>query len=206
MIIAIDGPAGTGKSTVSKLLAEKLGFEHLNSGIIFRIITWNILQQDIPFDNIPAIIKISRQVVYEFIDTTHLRDTIVSDNVAIIAQIPEVRQIAQDIQREYAETYNVVVEGRDIGTMVFPQAEYKFYLDASVEVRTERRYQELISKGELCDKEEIKQSIIARDTYDSSREHSPLRPADDAIIVDTGNLSIEEVLNTLIQYINPTHI
>lgn len=201
MVITIDGPGGTGKSTTAKLLAERLGYDHLNSGTLYRWITYNALQQNLNLTDSDFLLKLTRELDYNNIDYNALSNQIVSDNVAKIAAIPEIREELLKIQRHYAKGKNVVVEGRDIGTVVFPDAEYKFYFTASLEIRAKRRYEQMQKQGLEANYEQILESIANRDRQDMSREHSPLKKAEDAIEIDTDNLTVEEGIDIILKEI-----
>ena len=201
MVITIDGPGGTGKSTTAKLLAERLGYGHLNSGTLYRWITYNALQQNLNLTDSDFLLKLAQELDYDNIDYNALSTQIVSDNVAKIAAIPEIREEMLRIQRHYAKGKNIVIEGRDIGTVVFPDAEYKFYFTASLEIRAKRRYEQMQKQGLEANYEQILESIANRDRQDMSREHSPLKKAEDAIEIDTDNLTVEEGLEIILKEI-----
>lgn len=201
MVITIDGPGGTGKSTTAKLLAERLGYDHLNSGTLYRWITYNALQQNLNLTDSDFLLKLAQELDYDNIDYNALSTQIVSDNVAKIAAIPEIREEMLRIQRHYAKGKNIVIEGRDIGTVVFPDAEYKFYFTASLEIRAKRRYEQMQKQGLEANYEQILESIANRDRQDMSREHSPLKKAEDAIEIDTDNLTVEEGIEIILREI-----
>lgn len=201
MVITIDGPGGTGKSTTAKLLAERLGYDHLNSGTLYRWITYNALQQNLNLTDSDFLLKLAQELDYDNIDYNALSTQIVSDNVAKIAAIPEIREEMLRIQRHYAKGKNIVIEGRDIGTVVFPDAEYKFYFTASLEIRAKRRYEQMQKQGLEANYEQILESIANRDRQDMSREHSPLKKAEDAIEIDTDNLTVEEGIEIILKEI-----
>jgi cytidylate kinase len=201
MVITIDGPGGTGKSTTAKLLAERLGYDHLNSGTLYRWITYNALQQNLNLTDSDFLLKLAQKLDYDNIDYNALSTQIVSDNVAKIAAIPEIREEMLRIQRHYAKGKNIVIEGRDIGTVVFPDAEYKFYFTASLEIRAKRRYEQMQKQGLEANYEQILESIANRDRQDMSREHSPLKKAEDAIEIDTDNLTVEEGIEIILKEI-----
>lgn len=206
MVITIDGPGGTGKSTTAELLAQRLGYYHLNSGTLYRWITFNALQQHLDLNDSDVLFKLAQELDYNNIDYNVLRKQIVSDNVAKVASIPSIREEIVEIQRNYAKDKNIVVEGRDIGTVVFPDAEYKFYFTASLEIRAKRRYNQMQKEGLEADYEYILESIAQRDRQDIEREHSPLRKAEDAIEINTDNLTVEEGIEIIIKEIQSLNI
>lgn len=217
MIITIDGPTGTGKSTIAKKLAEKLGFIHFDTGAMYRCLTYGIIKDDVDVDDLNQLekylekfsfsIKVIGGEKHYFVGeedvTTHIRGQAVTTLVSKVSAIPKVRHHLVAIQRKFAEGTNSVFEGRDIGTVVFPKAEVKIYLTASPEVRAQRRYNELLVKfpeeARELSLEKVLADIDRRDNHDSTRAHSPLRQAEDAHLVDTSNLSVDEVINTILQ-------
>jgi cytidylate kinase len=201
MIITIDGLGGTGKSSTAHSLAKRLGYYHLNSGSLYRWITYNALNQHLNLHDLDVLITLAKDLDYNSINDTVLKNQDVSDNVAIIAKIPEIREKVLDIQREFAKGKNIVVEGRDIGTVVFPEADYKFYFTASLDIRAQRRYRQLQKAGIEADLEHIRRSIAERDRQDIEREHSPLKKADDAIEIDTDTLTVEDGVDIILKEI-----
>jgi cytidylate kinase len=201
MIITIDGTGGTGKTSTAQSLAKRLGYFHLNSGSLYRWITYNALNQHLNLRDSDVLIKLAENLDYNTIDYTVLKNQEVSDNVARIAKIPEIREKVLDIQREFAKGKNIVVEGRDSGTVVFPEADYKFYFTASLDIRAQRSYRQLQKAGIEADLEHIKYSIAERDRQDIEREHSPLKKADDAIEIDTNNITVEEGVDIILEEI-----
>ncbi len=195
--IAIDGPAASGKSTVAKLIAERLGYTFINTGAMYRAITWYMLQQGISPENTAAVLAALPGVPLSFgkdgsrstvlfegrVLTAELTLPQVNDYVSTIAAIPEVRALLVERQREYNHREAVVMEGRDIGTVVFPDTRFKYFVTASPEVRAARRAAEGLTD-----------SIAERDRKDSSRATAPLTKADDALLVDTSDMSIEQVV------------
>ena len=210
MIIAIDGPAGSGKSTIAKLIAEDLGLVYLDTGAMYRLVTLKALNDWI-LGNLDKIIKILDDLRIDikkngfYLDDTNvseeIRKPVVSENVSDIAAIREVREKMVDLQRKFSESKNVILDGRDIGTVVFPNADVKIFLIADAKERANRRYRELVAKGENVKIEEIYENILKRDKIDSTRKESPLKKADDAIEVDTTSKNIEEVKNEILYII-----
>lgn len=210
MIIAIDGPAGSGKSTIAKLIAEDLGLVYLDTGAMYRLITLKALNDGI-LGNLDKIIKMLDNLNIDIkengfylddIDVSEeIRKPVVSENVSDIAVIREVREKMVDLQRKFSESKNVILDGRDIGTVVFPNADVKIFLVADAKERSNRRYKELVAKGENVRIEEIYENILKRDEIDSTRKESPLKKADNAIEVDTTSKNIEEVKNEILNIV-----
>lgn len=212
-VIAIDGPAGAGKSTVAKLVASKLGFLYVDTGAMYRVLTLKAMRLKIPWDDTAKLIEMAKNTKIDlkqkegelkiYMDgedvTKEIRTEEVSKNTSYIASILPIREILWDYQREYRKNFNIVMEGRDIGSKVFPDAELKIYLDASVEERTKRRYKQLKEMGIEEEIEKIKKEIIERDEKDKKRKIAPLVKQDDYIYIDTSNLTIEEVVNTILK-------
>lgn len=206
--IAIDGPAGAGKSTVAKIVAEKLGIEYIDSGAIYRGITKIILDSKIKIDDYKKITELLNDLVIELKDnrviinnkdvTNFLRTKEVTLLVSPVSSIVEIRKKVNEFLNNYAKNKSVIMDGRDIGTVVFPDADFKFYLDASVEVRALRRYNE---KNLPLTYEEIKKNIIERDENDKNKPFGALKIADDAIYIDTTSLTIEEVVDKILNKI-----
>lgn len=206
MIIAIDGPAGSGKSTISKLVAKDLDLIYLDTGAMYRLVTLKALKMGILDGNLEDLDKINELLDNLEIDiredgfyldgvdvSEEIRKPIVSENVSKIAAIKEVRIKMVDLQRKFSKAKNVILDGRDIGTVVFPNADLKVFLVADARERANRRYKELTEKGENISLEEIYQNILMRDKIDSTREEAPLKKAEDAIEVDTTSKNIAEV-------------
>ena len=209
--IAIDGPAGAGKSTIAKLVAKKKGYIYVDTGAMYRGLAIHFLKKGIAPDDIPAIeaacddadvtigYENGMQQVYlngENI-TAILRNEEVGDMASKSSGIPKVRATLMDLQQTMARTKDVVMDGRDIGTVVLPNADVKVYLTASVECRAKRRYLELQEKGVACDFDEIAKDIEERDYRDMHRETSPLKQAEDAVLVDSSDMTIDEVAETI---------
>ena len=206
MIIAIDGPAGSGKSTISKLVAKDLDLIYLDTGAMYRLVTLKALKMGILDGNLEDLDKINELLDNLEIDiredgfyldgvdvSEEIRKPIVSENVSKIAAIKEVRIKMVDLQRKFSKAKNVILDGRDIGTVVFPNADLKVFLVADARERANRRYKELTEKGENVSLEEIYQNILMRDKIDSTREEAPLKKAEDAVEVDTTSKNIDEV-------------
>lgn len=210
MIIAIDGPAGSGKSTIAKLIAEDLELVYLDTGAMYRLVTLKALNDGI-LGNLDKIIKMLDNLNIDIkengfylddIDVSEeIRKPVVSENVSDIAAIREVREKMVDLQRKFSESKNVILDGRDIGTVVFPNADVKIFLVADAKERANRRYKELVAKGENVRIEEIYENILKRDEIDSTRKESPLKKADNAIEVDATSKNIEEVKNEILNII-----
>ncbi len=202
--IAVDGPAGAGKSTIAKLLAKELKYIYVDTGAMYRAITLKALQENIDLDNEDNFAFIDN-TTFEFknnnlfmdgIDVSELvRTNDVSNNVSKVSSYYSVRERLVRRQQEMAKKHNVVMDGRDIGYKVLPQANYKFFLTASIEERAERRLRDNQRRGITSDLETLKTEIARRDYLDTTRKHSPLKPAEDATIVDTSHMTIEEVVS-----------
>ena len=209
--IAIDGPAGAGKSTIAKQLSQELGFVYIDTGAMYRTIGLYCLKQQADLENEEQISDLCAEAAIDirYIDgiqhmflgdedvSEAIRTEEVSQAASTVSKYPKVRQRLVDMQRALAKQYDVVMDGRDIGTKVLPDASLKIYLTASVEVRAERRFKEYQEKGIACDLEEIKKDIARRDHNDMTREHSPLCKAEDAIEVDTSDMTVPEVIQTI---------
>ncbi|MBB1561582.1 MAG: (d)CMP kinase [Flavobacteriaceae bacterium] len=218
LVIAIDGFSSTGKSSISKVVADTLGLIHIDTGAMYRAITLFGLRN---FKNEKQEIDLSKllqnlnEISLEFRENSgkleiylngenvskEIRTTEVSDNVSFIAKQPEVRERLVVLQRDIAEKQGVIMDGRDIGTVVLPNADYKFFLTASADERARRRFLELQSLGIETTIEEVKQNLIERDRIDSEREISPLKQAEDAILIDNTNLNKEETIDLILSYI-----
>ncbi len=207
-IISLDGPSGAGKSTVAKLVAKKLGYKYLDTGAMYRAVTLFFLNKNVNIQNDNEIISAISDLKISFDNNNkiYLNDVDVSEEirsievvnmVSKVSSISAVRKSMVSLQRAIAENDNYVVDGRDIGSVVFPLAKYKFYIDASVEIRAKRRYEEEIQKGKDITFEEVIDSIKKRDEFDSNREDSPLVVPKDAIIIDTTNMTIDEVVQKI---------
>lgn len=212
MIIAVDGPAGSGKSTISKLLAKELGLVYLDTGAMYRLFTLKMLKENVSFSDNDKINELLEKLNINiengkfYLDdedvSEDIRKTDVAENVSKTAAIDEVRKKMVSLQREFSKSKNVILDGRDIGTVVFPEADIKIFLVADPKERAERRFKELKAKGENISLDSIYENILKRDKLDSTRENSPLKKANDAIEVDTTGKSIEEVKNIILNLYN----
>lgn len=214
--IAIDGPAGAGKSTIAKEISRKLNYIYIDTGAMYRAIGLYYLNNKIDINDEKLInemidnIKIEityvdslQQIILNGENVTNLiRTEEVSHAASVVSTYQKVREKLVSLQRELAESTNVVMDGRDIGTVVLPNASVKIFLTASTEERAKRRYKELLEKGQNVDLESIKKDIEERDYRDMNRENSPLKQASDAILVDTSNMTIEEVIDEIIKLCN----
>jgi len=212
-LIAIDGPAGVGKSSVGKVLAQKFDINFFSTGEMYRCLAWKVLEQNISPEEEAEVIKIARQVKWEYkaqdkvlrvyIDGVCPLDKIHNEEVgraaSKVSAIPEARIIIMDEQKKLAAAGNIVLEGRDIGTQIAPFAKVKIYLTASAKARADRRVKQLKEAGQNPNYEEILASIISRDERDSSRKIAPLKPAEDAHIIDTSDLTLEQVINKVLE-------
>lgn len=205
--IAIDGPAGAGKSTIAKRIAELKNLLYIDTGAMYRAITLKLLNNNVAIHDKDRIKTILKNTKIEFIEGSiflddirvddEIREPRVNENVSEVAAIPLIRETLVGLQRKIAENNNVVMDGRDIGTRVLPDAKYKFFLTASIGERAERRYEELVKKGYGCNYEEVVKEITKRDKIDSERVLDPLQKAEDAILVDTTGKNIAEVIDII---------
>ena len=205
LIVAIDGPAGSGKSTIAKLVAKKFNFTYIDTGAMYRMITLYLLENKISFDNLDEIQKILNEINLDMkedkfflnnVDVSlKIREEIINENVSKVASIKAVRENLVNLQRKIASDKNVILDGRDIGTVVFPNAQVKIFLVASAEERARRRYNEFMEKKVEITYDEVLKSLKERDHLDSTRKESPLVKASDALELDTTNLKIDEVVN-----------
>ncbi len=217
LIIAVDGPAGSGKSSISKIIANRLGLKYIDSGAVYRSITWYLLKE---YGSIDNKLDITNDLQLIFLAQTfnldgscstyingqdvseEIRDEIIAKNIGIVSDNTGVRDFVNTILRKWASENSVIMDGRDIGTVVFPNADIKFYLDASVDVRAYRRAKEYHEKGKNLDIKDIKKQIALRDEQDMSRPFGKLVRADDSIYIDTSDMSIEEVIHHVVNLVN----
>lgn len=210
--IAIDGPAASGKSTIGCILAEKLGYLYLDTGVMYRAVTWAALDRGVPIEDEEAVTRLAETVTIEVIPATvedgrqysilangrditwEIRSPDVNRYVSPVSAYQGVRRALTQQQRRIARDGGVVMVGRDIGTVVLPDAEVKLYLDASLEERSQRRYLEYQQRGQCVTIDEVRENVMLRDRIDSTRDTAPLRPAEDAIVIDTTSMSITEVV------------
>jgi len=216
MTIAIDGPAASGKSTVGHLVAERLGYLYLDTGVLYRAVTWAALERGIPIADEARIARLARElnidiqrptvddgrqytVLVDGVDVTwSLRDRPVNEGVSPVAANPGVRAALVEAQRRIGRQGNVVVVGRDIGTAILPEAEVKIYLDATLDERAARRYREDVAKGRPSDLAAVRANLAERDHIDSHRSTAPLAQAPDAIYVDSTDMTVDEVVDRIL--------
>lgn len=215
MIVAVDGPAGSGKGTVTKIIEEEIGFLYLDTGVTYRCLALEVLRRGITIEKEEKIIELADEIdikieKQENKDIILLNDKEVSKEIrtkevnAIVSQVSSivlVREKMVELQRKLAKGKNVIVEGRDIGTVVFPNAEIKIYLDASEEIRAKRRYEENIQNGIETTYQEVLENVKLRDYNDIHKKVGALKKAKDAIVIDTTNLTIEQVVEKIIKII-----
>ena len=205
LIVAIDGPAGSGKSTIAKLLAKKYDLTYIDTGAMYRMITLYLLENNIDINDLKEIERVLNTVNLDmqgdkfFLDnvdvSTKIREKRINDNVSKVASIKIVRSNLVDLQRKISNNKDVILDGRDVGTVIFPNAQVKIFLIASPEERARRRYNEFLEKKTEITYEEVLNSIKERDHIDSTRDESPFVKADDAIELDSTNLTIDDVVN-----------
>ncbi len=213
MIVAIDGPAGSGKSSTAKEIAKQLGWIYLDTGAMYRTITFYFIKNNIDYKKSKCYIDILKKIHFKIINedsqlvylnnedvTNHIRSNEVTRFVSTISTIPEVRKFCVNLQREISENSNVVIEGRDIGTKVFPNAEVKIFLTASVEERAKRRFNELDSSNDITF-EQLVDDIKLRDQKDSERKISPLKIAEDATVIDTSGMDFNQQITKIKKHI-----
>lgn len=211
MIVAVDGPAGSGKGTIAKRIKNELGFMNLDTGAVYRCLALEMLRRKVALENKNEIIKIANEINIE-IDNSGEKDIIllngedvskeirskeVTDIVSQVSSIIDVRKIMVEVQRKMAIGKDVIVEGRDIGTVVFPNADIKIYLDASEEIRAKRRYEENLQNNIITTYNEVLENVKMRDYNDMNKKVGALKKADDAILIDSTNLTIDEVVEKI---------
>ena len=218
MIVAIDGPAGSGKSTVARMIAQKLGFLYIDTGAMYRAVTLKALDKKIDINSEEQLTKLAQDsdirlllnadggALTVYLDgrdvSKEIRDPAITKYVSDIAKIKGVREAMVKLQRRMGECGSAVLEGRDITTVVFPNAEQKFYIDANFSERTRRRHKELVEAGKIISLKEVEDDLRNRDYIDSSRKVAPLKKADDAQVIDTTYMTIGQVVDTLLTKIN----
>jgi len=210
-VIAIDGPAGAGKSTIAKMLARSIGYTYIDSGAMYRAITLKVLRENIPLERVDIIINLTEETDIDFMENSiyldgkvvdkEIREENVNMNVSYVSAIPGVRRLMVAQQRKISQDKNVVMDGRDVGTVIFPSADIKLFITASVDERAKRRFIEMEQKGYDVEIQDIKLQIEKRDHIDSTRSDSPLKSAFDSIIIDTTGKNIEEVFNEVISIV-----
>lgn len=206
--LAIDGPAGAGKSTVAKEIAKKLGYTYIDTGAMYRATTYKALSLGIDLSN-PEAFSFLDQTKMHFVDgilflddediTSKIRSNLVSNNVSVVASHIPVRNKLVELQQKISRNTNVVMDGRDIGTVVLPHADLKIFMSASVDERARRRHEENLSLGMKSNFEQLKKEIERRDKIDSSRDYNPLVQAEDALFIDTSNMTMNEVVDKIYQ-------
>ena len=214
-VIAVDGPSASGKSTVAKAVARKLGFFYVDSGSIYRGITWDALENGVDLLDADAVIAHTLKADWQFraehnisvfsingyTPVDELRTARLNESVSDVASHPKIRAFVNEKMRAMVALGTLTIDGRDIGTVVFPDAKFKFYLDASPEERAQRRYRELVAKGQADKAQEVLESLKRRDEKDATREAAPLQVADGAQVIDTTNMSIDDVVNAIVEVV-----
>ncbi len=219
MVIALDGPAGVGKSTVGTLVAKRLGYRFINTGEMYRALTWKALQEGVSVGDARALTRLAHKIQWEFkaledrvvirtfVDgrnvANHIRDERVGRNSSKVAGVPGVRKLLRTMQRRLGKDGGIVMEGRDITTNVFPDADFKVYLDASIEERASRRTKQLRQQGKAADLKKIKEGIFQRDKQDSQRKINPLMQAKDAFVIDSTRLTLHQVADEILKLLRP---
>jgi cytidylate kinase len=209
-LVAIDGPAGAGKSTVARQVAERLGLTYVDTGAMYRALAWKALRDGVNIEDEEAVAHLAESITFTLepagigVNGITLKDEIrtpqVSQLASTVATMPRVRRILVNKQQEIAERQSVVMDGRDIGTHVLPNADVKIFLTASIEERARRRCKELLAKGIPADLESLQEQIRRRDENDRNRAYAPLRQAEDAILIDTTNRSVQEAVEVILQH------
>lgn len=214
-IVTIDGPTSSGKNSVGFLLSQKLGYQYIDTGMIYRAGCLKMLKQNVPTDNLEEILKIYRDlnVVFEtndhwkmFLNEEDVTDLLhtpeISKLVPIVSAKPEVREAMRGIQRRLGENGKIVMGGRDIGSEIYPNAKYKFFLTASAPVRAQRRFKQLVKVDPTIKYEDVLKDMLVRDKQDTEREASPLRIPKDALVIDNSEMSIEQTVEEMLKHIN----
>ncbi len=214
-VITIDGPAGAGKTSIAKIVSRKLGYNYIDTGAMYRAISWKAFKEKIDLKAKEKLIKMVKNTKIElknragmvrvYLDrkdiTNKIRGKRLAEGASILATVPEVREQLMKIQRRMGSSGGIVVEGRDIGTVVFPRADYKFYLDASIKERALRKYRELKVKGKEGQLAELEKAIRSRDKRDRTRRVAPLKIARDAVVIDSTDMSKKEVVEFILKRI-----
>jgi cytidylate kinase len=201
IIIAIDGPAASGKGTVARKLAKIFNLPHLDSGQLYRHIAYQAIKSEINLNNKSALLELTNKIAFDISEIEDLRNDEISTVASIISQYSEIREQLIEYQRDFASN-GAVVDGRDIGTIIFPNADYKFYITASLDQRTERRYLQRKKDNAEIDRNNIKNDINNRDLRDINRKIAPLQKAGDAIEIDTTEMKIDDVIDFIVKYIH----
>jgi cytidylate kinase len=217
LVIAIDGPAGAGKSTVAKLVAKRLGYLYVNTGAMYRAITLKALRNGMDIENENVLVELAKGSRIDFEDngsriildgndvSQEIRSPDVDKNISAVVKHPRLREIMVKQQQDIGKKGNVVSEGRDLTTVVFPDAEIKIYLDASLEERAKRRCSELKRKGYDLDLTQVQKETAQRDESDKTREYGPLKFAQDAILLDTTDMTVEQVVESILEIVEKKH-
>ena len=215
-IVTLDGPSGSGKGTVGRLLAQVLNFNYLDSGLLYRAVAILVIEKGIALSDVSNIEEIARNMNLEFssennkifLDGIDVSNSIRTEKISIVsskvAQLKSVRAILHEIQRGYLKGNGLIADGRDMGTVIFPDADLKIFITASPAARAYRRHKELLGRGESVSLRDLERSIASRDRSDSERKISPLVPAVDAIIIDTSNMTVEEVKDEIVKHYRAT--